>query len=53
MPYDIPGVEIIITLILITLIGAIGLFGFAGFQIKSIFSKNFRTKRNPSKNKSD
>ena len=31
--------------ILITLIGAIGLFGFAGFQIKSIFSKNFRTKK--------
>ena len=36
--------------VLITLIGAIGLFGFAGFQIKSILSKNVRTKRNPSKN---
>ena len=36
--------------VLITLIGAIGLFGFAGFQIKSILSKNFRVKRNPSKN---
>jgi len=36
--------------ILITLIGAIGLFGFAGLQIKSILSKNVRTKGTPSKN---